>query len=170
MPTTVAFHGWVPWPLQGHQMLRRDINYNFTPTTYYPKGHDLETIADIIEHINDNLFLIGYSKGGDLIAQLTHTPILPRIKAAVLYEAPLFDDRIPLGDFPVISIWNDRGYRLYRRGEQEAHDTYWKWSENHPVHGLWGQGKHFTLFPPAHGWDQSLNPKIMEILDVVISP
>lgn len=166
---TICFHGQVPWFINGAHLLERDIGDNFTPISIYYRGFDQELLIQTLEEIKygvaDDLLLIGYSKGGDFIANLTHTRLLPRIKGAVLYEAPLFDNRIPKGDFPVFIAWNDRGRRRTKRGEREGHDTYWKWAENHSCTVEWGVGKHLTLFPPSHCWDKNLNPLIKHWID-----
>lgn len=155
--TTIAFHGDFATPA----MLADDIGPGLT----------IDWLVETKSCVHDSFLknfrsisLIGYSRGGGLIADLSC--MLMNIRCAVLYESPLGMYGRVGGSFPVLIIWNDRG-RYERRKAQQMEEA-WA-AHGRSVTHLWGRGRHVrvdrSMSPPIrHGWDQSLNPQIAEFL------
>ena len=165
MTYTIAIHG----ALSNGNMLRQDIGkpswIDHYPTYKHVKHYD--QIRELIIEC-ESVNLIGYSKGGSLIADLTNDEdILPRIKSAVLYESPVFNVAQCRGTFPVLMIWNNRGYITHPRRRLLALQSIALWQQTHTITFLLGNGPHFYLNPPRHGWDRELNPIIEQWLTVI---
>ncbi len=116
-------------------------------------------LLDLIRGLSEPPILIGYSRGGSVIAMLSE---LVPIRAVVLYESPVVDSVGVGGSFPVLMIWNDAGIRYGRRKVRriEASKSIRLWKENHPVTELKGSGGHWKIAPVGHDWDCSLNGQI----------
>ena len=115
--------------------------------------------------------LVGYSLGGDFIAQLTHTKLCASIRKIVVYESPVLvvePARIKGAD--VLQIWNNyRPLTLKRRiGKQQS---LWAWCRAYPssYHLTGSEAGHirFSFRPPyiQHAWDRSLNPEIESFIN-----
>lgn len=158
----IALHGDYGWA----EMLRIDMGDPHWVTEYYDadkwsrSSYELHfsRLVDLVASAN-RCVLVGYSRGGEVIANLA-LHCADCIAGAVLYESPVHPqiDAVP-GDFPVMLIWNDKGY-LRGRGDA-AIESMQKWSVNHECKILIGQGRHLKSCPTlGHDWDQSLNDKI----------
>ena len=125
----------------------------------YLESRDIKELTNQLQNVPD-LVLVGYSEGGDIIADLSFT--LPNIKGAILYEAAILDPFFPAGDFPVLWIRND--YTTLRYREEIFLESKHSWQKNHPMETMTGKGRHIKFSPRwpffAHGWDQSLNVRI----------
>lgn len=155
--TTIAFHGDFATPV----MLAEDIGQG-VPIDLWADTTRL-TPYRLLDRFR-SVALVGYSRGGALIADLSVE--CDNIRCAVLYESPLGMYGRVGGSFPVMIIWNDRG-RYERRKAQQMEEA---WQANgRSVTHLWGRGRHIridrSMSPPIrHGWDRSLNPQIAEFL------
>ena len=113
------------------------------------------------------IVLVGYSRGGSEVGNLSHG-LHDLIAGAVLYESPLLGIDEVAGNFPVLWIENDRGRRSRGgRFEREMQATLEAWmAGGRSVDTLWGRGRHveptFGWPPCRHGWDRSLNGKILD--------
>lgn len=157
----IALHG----DLATADMLRRDMGNPAWVNHYYNAGGwrnidaKIELLTHFIRLLEEPVALVGYSRGGSVIARLSHT-IPHLIKCAVVYESPVKDSDGCGGNFPVLSIWNDRGaIRRLHRIDEVLHSINC-WSIGRRCEIMVGSGKHFTLNPPAHSWDRSLNNRI----------
>lgn len=151
----IALHG----DLATAEMLKRDvgdlsdsIDLFFDAGGWRKFGQQVDRLLRLI---TEPPTLIGYSRGGSVIALLS-TRI--EIRAAVLYESPVIDSEGVGGHFPVLQIWNDRGCKFGRRREQALRAEQ-LWS-GHKVTPLVGRGRHMRLRPLGHAWDCSLNSQI----------
>lgn len=110
------------------------------------------------------LIFAGYSNGGNHISYISHT--LPYLKAAILYESPILPARRqiePAGKFPVLWIENNQGRgKKNRRTKKIMKRSKELWAKNHPMTTLEGIGRHVKTNPLGHGWDQNLNPQILD--------
>ena len=119
----VAFHGQTFGVVNGAKRLRDDMG-NPAWVDHFFKGHNvLDAIMKCREF--DSVYLIGYSKGGQLIAALTHH--VTNIVGACIYEAKV--KQHPLiknghGDFPVIQFWNSRSGRAHWKAGKESTDAW----------------------------------------------
>lgn len=151
---TYAFHG----DFASHDDLQKDMGDPPWVDEYVDYRTDFEyQIAR-----QDAVCLVGYSRGGSVIGQLSLS--LKNIVGAVLYESPLFGIDQPGGAFPVLIIWNDRSRR---RRSIEAWDTLCRWrAGGRSVTMLQGSGRHTKLVRRpstmfiGHGWDTSLNSTV----------
>jgi dienelactone hydrolase len=142
----VAFHGDFASPA----MLRRDMGVNWVDHYWDYKRDDCELLTQPRE-----LVLVAFSRGGSLVGKLASR--LDNIRAAILYEAPLLDASQPAGDFPVLLIWNRFSIRRFT---PQARRSRLEWAAMHEVTEFQGRGFHIKFWPPGHGWDQRLNPRI----------
>ena len=154
----IALHGDYAKPAD----LRRDMG-DPDWVDWYPAGHDAVNIRNLINSSgwqNEPLVLMGYSKGGSVVGDLSH--ILDNIVGAVLYESPLMSPEDPGGTFPV--LWIRNNYQPAVGRAFELWQTYCAWAENHPITKMTGQGRHIRWrfgWPPfGHNWDNSLNGHI----------
>jgi hypothetical protein len=162
---TIAFHGDGATP----EMLREDIGEGLHVDYFVDKYHAASFCREFPE-VN----LVGYSRGGGVIADLSC--ILPNIRSAVLYESPLGAYNKAMGSFPALIIWNKRGRKskaIYRSAVERMEDA---WVIGRHVDFLEGTGRHIrvdrSMRPRLrHGWDRSLNPKISQwIKDLKFEP
>jgi pimeloyl-ACP methyl ester carboxylesterase len=157
----IALHGDFASP----EMLKRDMGAPSWVDSYYDgKGWRdvdgrIELLIHFIRMLEQPVTLVGYSRGGSVIARLSHA-IPHLIACAVLYESPVKDSQGCAGKFPVLQIWNDRGSmrRLHRL--DDVLESIRCWSIGRRCEIMVGTGKHMQLTPPAHGWDRSLNNRI----------
>ena len=106
-----------------------------------------------------SVVLVGYSRGGDLVAWLTTQ--LDNIAGVICYESPVHSVSVPSGEFPACLVWN-RDSR--KAASQAATDARFAWSmTGRHLTVLFGRGGHTkpvmrprTLFR-GHGWDVELN-------------
>lgn len=110
----------------------------------------------------ESVVLIGYSRGGDVIASLSLQ--LRNILGVVLYESPLFSVAVPGGRFPALVIWNDNSPRASSKAAEEALAG-WR-AGGRSVDVMVGRGRHTkpvwrprTLFL-GHGWDTAINHRV----------
>lgn len=146
-------------------MLKRDvgslasmIDCFWDASGWRPAKREIGKIDRYIKSLKEPPILIGYSRGGSIIAMLSNK--YP-IRAAVLYESPVLDSFSVGGTFPVLQIWNDQGVMHgKRRGQAIIAQEVWK--RNHPVTELQGVGTHIKRDPIGHGWDVGLNDRIRD--------
>jgi pimeloyl-ACP methyl ester carboxylesterase len=160
----IALHGDFAWPT----MLARDVG-DLEPSIdvfWDANGwRRAESSIDKLERYIRSLYkppiLIGYSRGGSVIAALSERV---ELRAAVVYESPVLDSEGVGGSFPVLMIWNDEGAMSGKRKGQAriARDI---WRASHPVTEIWGVGRHLKFGPIGHGWDCSLNETIRDFLE-----
>ncbi|MEM9369275.1 MAG: hypothetical protein AAGD07_25115, partial [Planctomycetota bacterium] len=131
----VAFHGDFASP----DMLRRDAGDPVWIDHFFD-GHDIDEAIDFCGKFRQ-VVLVGYSRGGDVVAAVSQR--MSHIVAAVLYESPA--NYVPVGRFPAMLIWNDRGRRR-TRAAQESNE---KWKRNRETTELSGSGRHSRLI---WGW------------------
>lgn len=164
--TTIALHG----DFATAEMLQRDvgdlassIDGFFAAGGWVRFEHQFNKLLRLISELQEPPILIGYSRGGSVIARLSE---LIEIKAAILYESPVLDSDGVGGTFPVLMLWNDCGVKFgrsaIRRGQAKISQEIW--SATHPVKELRGSGTHMGFRPPRHGWDVILNDQIREFL------
>jgi hypothetical protein len=154
---TIAFHG----DFSSAENFKRDTG--IPEWTYWDwTKYSLRSISNLLD---EPCVLVGYSRGGALIGQLSN--FNDNIVGAVLYESPI----IPVkelsrdyvgGDFPILWIENMNGRRWRRkRFYDEMEDSKQKWSFDREVIEVIGMGRHTKFvwgWPPiGHGWDQELN-------------
>lgn len=155
----IALHG----DYANAEMLKRDVG-DFAPMVdcfwdasgWRPAKREISKLERYIKSLSEPPTLIGYSRGGSIIAMLSNK--YP-IRAAVLYESPVLDSFSVGGTFPVLQIWNDQGFLTGKRAGQ-ARSAQEVWKRNHPVTELWGVGTHIRRDPIGHGWDVGLNDRI----------
>jgi len=136
--------------------LRDSIDGFFDARGWLRLGHQVDRLLRII---TEPPILIGYSRGGAVIAMLSEKI---EIRAAVLYESPVIDSGVG-GNFPVLQIWNDQGFKFVGHRKAEALRAQQLWS-GHQVTTLIGKGRHMRRRPLGHDWDCSLNDQIREWL------
>jgi len=162
----IALHG----DYANADMLKRDVG-DFAPLVncfwdasgWRPAKREISKLERYIKSLSEPPTLIGYSRGGSIIAMLSNK--YP-IRAAVLYESPVLDSFSVGGTFPVLQIWNDQGFLTGKRsGQARAAQEVWK--RNHPVTELQGIGTHVRTHPIGHGWDVGLNDRILSWLEAV---
>ena len=113
-----------------------------------------------------------YSISGSILAKHTLERRFRELMVGlILYECPILDDIIPLGDFPILSIWNERSFMLPSR-KREMDDSIKRWSLNHPVEvkkAYGGRGLLFRHLEPkpywpfvGHAWDRGINSYAQE--------
>jgi len=164
----IAIHGG-PDLLASPGMLKRDMGSPSWVDVYWD-GHDPEEIAEYISLTLEPVILIGYSKAGEVISQVTHLVELSRIAASVLYEAPpirtspdFYPEVFPeegLVNFPVLQLWNDRGVYFSRceRRRRIARQSFELWSRGRRIVHQWEpyRGRHTKRFlgilPMGHAW------------------
>lgn len=147
------------------EMLKRDvgdlepmIDCFWDASGWRPAKREIGKIDRYIKSLKEPPVLIGYSRGGSIIAMLSNK--YP-IRAAVLYESPVLDSFSVGGTFPVLQIWNNSGFMTSRRsGQAKAAQEVWK--RNHPVTSMLGIGGHIKTNPIGHGWDVGLNSMIRD--------
>lgn len=105
----------------------------------------------------DDMILLGYSRGGSEIARLCSeiSRFSDRVAGALVYEGPNFTEDVPLGEFDVMICWNRLSRPFRDRLRSWTEDS---WSVNHDVEVLEGEGLHFRLERgkrPSfrHNWD-----------------
>lgn len=166
MISVIALHG----DFANGRMFAWDIGIRNTENVRwrYPdwKRESRENLISILSCF-PNLVLVGYSRGGDKIAKLSHQ--LSNIRGAVLYESPILPARNqikPSGDFPVLWIENDEGMATKsRRKKKIMSRSKHLWALNRSMTCLTGVGKHVKVNPLGHGWDQALNQQILEWIE-----
>jgi len=143
--------------------LRGIVDCFYNAHGWFRFNHYSEKLLRFIDQLVEPPILIGYSRGGSVIAWLSETV---EIAAAVVYESPVLDSEGVGGSFPVLQIWNDRGARYgrneLRRGQAIIAEQIW--GQNHQVTQLIGTGRHMRTNPLGHAWDASLNQQIREWL------
>lgn len=165
---TIALHG----DLGNSKMMERDVGDLASSIDVFWNAHgwvkfneQFDRLMEYCRQLHEPPILIGYSRGGSVIAALSYMGV--KIRAAVLYESPIVDSAGVGGSFPVLMIWNDRGAKasIWGRRRREVKSTEATWKETHPVEPLDGKGEHMQVRPyPAHCWDVSLNDQIREWL------
>lgn len=164
MTFTIALHG----DLATAEMLERDVgdlrdcvDYFFDARGWLRTQYQIDRLVDFIRKLPAPPAMIGYSRGGAVIAAVSE---LVELRSAVLYESPVIDSEGVGGEFPVLMIWNDAGAKFspsrVRRGQAKISEEIW--SASHPVTHLQGTGRHMRLRPPGHCWDVSLNAQIVD--------
>lgn len=159
----IALHG----DLASAEMLRRDVGdlRNSIDLFFDARGwlrfeRQCDKLLSVIQMLPEPPILIGYSRGGSVIAKLSNEVA---IQAAVLYESPIIDSETVGGSFPVLMIWNDHGAKYGKRSDEALHSEQ-LWEASHPVNMLEGKGGHMKRRPLGHGWDVSLNAQIRDWL------
>ena len=160
----IALHG----DYANADMLKRDVG-DFAPLVncfwdasgWRPAKREIGKLERYIKSLPEPPTLIGYSRGGSIIAMLSNK--YP-IRAAVLYESPVLDSFTVGGTFPVLQIWNDQGVMAMKRRAGQARVAQEVWKRNHPVETAWGVGTHIRRDPIGHGWDVGLNDRIRDWL------
>lgn len=165
MVRVLAFHGSPGWS----NLLRKDMgdpNWDISYVSW--KKLSLETIIDMIDQ---DTFLLGYSAGGEFIAQLTYH--VSRIAGIVVYESPLRNGPPRAIGCPVLWLWNDYEPRTARRRHEKIKSYRWwrdrfnmttaipgltGWKTSTPIYGHTKVVPYFPFI--GHGWDISLNPHI----------
>lgn len=126
----IAFHGQTLKLVNGAKRLREDMG-DPAWVDHFFRGHNLlKAIMKCREY--DNVYLIGYSKGGELIATLTHH--ITNIIGACIYEAKV--NQPPLiknghGDFPVLQYWNSQSGRAHWTAGRRSTEL---WSRGRTLH------------------------------------
>lgn len=154
---TIAFHG----DFSSAENFKRDAG--IPEWTYWDwKDYSIRSISNLLD---EPCVLVGYSRGGALIGQLSN--FSENIIGAVLYESPIIpvkemSNDFVSGDFPVLWIENDNGRRWQsNRFYREMEDSKLKWSVGRELSWVTGSGRHTKFvwgWPPiGHGWDQGLN-------------
>jgi len=173
LPQIIALHGDFASP----GMLERDVgdlasslSIMFFDAEGWRKFQDAtDRLLTLIRALEEPPILIGYSRGGSVIALISK---MVELRAAVLYESPVVNSYGAGGCFPVLQIWNNAGAKYSRfparRKQARLSDKIWK--ENHPVTAIEGIGEHFTKRPPAHCWDQGLNQQIVDWILAAATP
>lgn len=161
-PTVIAFHGDMLPFMNGAQRLRDDMG-NPSYVDIYFRGHD---IAEAVRMVMDceQVYLIGYSRGGQVVAELASL-LHSRIAGACVYEAPVKEH--PKGDFPVLQIWNQGSIRRHTRAA-ELSRTAWQAgrTETYVEAVLPNQIRH-TKFFLRHGFDPAANVLIENHIDFI---
>lgn len=152
---TLAFHG-DSFFLDGPSLLQRDMG-DPSWVDWYPdwKNWTEEDRRDLRSH--HSIILIGYSRGGGYISDLTHY-LKDRIRCCILYESPVLSQKAPWGLFPTLHIWNNRSRWAKSKGRKWS-DLQWGITGRKQTF-LVGKGPHMKWFPLGHGWDRTLNPAI----------
>lgn len=163
-PTIIALHGDGGSPDMilrdmGDLALMVDKAYDGNRWCFFEKQYS--RLLKSIRSLGQPPILIGYSRGGDVIAKLSNDT---QIAAAVLYESPVIDSETVGGEFPCLMIWNDQGAKVGPRRLAALHSEE-LWKQNHPVDMLTGRGGHIKRKPFGHAWDTSLNPQIAEWIE-----
>jgi pimeloyl-ACP methyl ester carboxylesterase len=160
----IALHGdFATGEMLRHDVgdLRNSIDYFHEAKGWLRFNHQMDKLIRMLEELDEPPILIGYSRGGSVIAALSE---VIEIRAAVVYESPVIDSEGAGGAFPVLQIWNDRGARYgrneLRRGQAIIAEQIWQ--ENHPVTQIIGTGGHVRRNPLGHFWDVSLNQQIRD--------
>ena len=115
------------------------------------------------ELIGTPFIAVGYSLGGDHIAQLTRYPSVVKLRGIIVYESPiLYADPAPV-DCPVVSIWNAYKPRTRHRRRIKAHSIKaWDQASENTTHMVGRYRRHTKWIPRypfiGQAWDQSLNP------------
>lgn len=159
----IALHG----DFASDKMLKRDmgslsplVDLFWEANGWRRTDREIDRLEAYIRTLDQPPILIGYSRGGSVIAALSERV---EIRAAVVYESPVLDSEGVGGTFPVLMIWNDCGVMSgKRKGQARIAQELWKAS--HPVTEIWGAGRHLRTRPIGHGWDCSLNGTIRDWL------
>jgi pimeloyl-ACP methyl ester carboxylesterase len=165
----IALHG----DYANAEMLKRDIgslepmvDCFWDASGWRPAKREISKLKRYITSLPaEPPILIGYSRGGSIIAMLSNR--YP-IRAAVLYESPVLDSFTVGGTFPVLQIWNDQGVMTGKRKGQAA-IAQEVWKKNHPVTELRGVGTHIKRKPIGHGWDVGLNDQIRKWIEACMN-
>lgn len=123
-----------------------------------------ERLLRFVEAQRESPILIGYSRGGSVIAKLSNEI---EIKAAILYESPIIDSETVGGSFPCLMIWNNQGVKQSPHRSHQAWLSEATWKASHPVTILQGKGGHVKRRPVGHCWDTSLNDSVRNWLENV---
>lgn len=94
-------------------MLKRDMG-NLSPMVdlfwdangWRRTDREIDRLEAFIRTLDQPPILIGYSRGGSVIAALSERV---ELRAAVVYESPVIDSDGVGGAFPVLMCWNDEG-------------------------------------------------------------
>jgi pimeloyl-ACP methyl ester carboxylesterase len=163
-PEIIALHG----DFASARMLMRDVGDLAESIDVFWDANGWRrtepSIAKLERHIrtlSTPPILIGYSRGGSVIAALSERV---ELRAAIVYESPVIDSDGVGGAFPVLMCWNDCGVMAgKRKGQAKIAQQIWKAS--HPVTEIWGKGRHVKFGPIGHGWDCGLNGAIRDFLE-----
>ncbi len=162
----IALHG----DFAKAEMLKRDMG-NLSPIVdhfsdangWRRTNREIDRLEAYIRTLDQPPTLIGYSRGGSVVAALSERV---ELRAAVVYESPVLDSEGVGGAFPVLMCWNDCGVMVGKRAGQ-ARIAQQIWKASHPVTEIWGTGRHVRTRPVGHGWDCNINGGICEWLDSV---
>ena len=111
----IAFHGDMLPFMDGAKRLREDMG-NPSYVDYYFRGHNVLK-AYIAPLRFDKVYLVGYSRGGQLISTLANA--MPyHIIGACVYEAPVRER--PRGNFPVLQLWNEGSNRRHWNAAEQS--------------------------------------------------
>lgn len=157
----LAFHG------QGSSPAR--MKYDMGNPNWVSSYPDWTLYADAEQFAAANgvgdVVLIGYSLGGEFIAELTRTSLAPKIRGIVVYESPVRrGPPRPLG-CPVKIIWNDYDPWFRWRKAKKAQSIY-QWTRAFPdAEKLIGRHtSHVKRIPVApwfgQAWDVGLNAEL----------
>ena len=164
---TIALHGDYASP----DMLRRDMGNPAWVDHYYDgRGwRDVDGRIELLTHFirsqEEPVVLVGYSRGGDVVARLSNS-IPHLIRAAVVYESPVSVDSCG-GKFPALCVWNDRGSIRRLQRVDDVVKSLRLWSVGRRCEIMIGSGRHMDLMPPGHSWDRSLNSRIEDWLTMI---
>ena len=149
----IAFHGDMLPFMNGARRLKEDMG-DPDYVSHYFQGHNvLKALGTCVKF--DRVYLIGYSRGGQLISTLANA--MPYyIAGACVYEAPLRER--PRGDFPVLQLWNEGSNRRNWRAAEQSR-TAWGAREDYQEVVLPNDIGHITGFL-RHGFDTRANSLI----------
>lgn len=159
----IALHG----DFASAEMLKRDmgslspmVDLFWDANGWRRTDREIDRLEAYIRMIPSPPILMGYSRGGSVIAALSERV---ELRAAVVYESPVLDSEGAGGAFPVLMCWNDCGVMSGKRAGQ-ARISQQIWKASHPVTEIWGVGRHVKTRPVGHGWDVGLNETIRDWL------
>ena len=129
-------------------------------------GDSPKAFAALIADQGVQFVAVGYSLGGDFIAQLTYYAA-DYLRGVLVYECPLLSvtrpNRLPI---PCMIVWNDYQPLTRKRREGKWYSIS-RWTQAYPhAEQRFGKLKGHVTFKPRrpwihHAWDTSLN-KIIE--------
>lgn len=151
----IAFHGK---PGRAY-ILKRDMDNPPWVSTYFA-GHNVEAAEELV-HSTESPVLVGYSYGGQVIADLSNK--CKNIIGVVLYEAPLYGPCNPY--MPVMQIWNNKGRRHWPAARRSR--NLWSCAETYMEFVVPGKHIRFTSSWPflGHDWNTDVNDLISVFLE-----